>query len=301
MLYMKESPRLSVVIASLGRPGLTKILQDISQSSFEIPIDIILVLDGVNPSNPELKIWENMCSKIIVIPVNVGPSAAFTIGIQEVTTEFFRIFTDDDKWLHAPLKRVMPSLQKNTVLVCRSEVHDELGGSIRSAIFPISKSPLESVYAPIIPWRRNKVYFHLTSMIFPREVSQIEFRKELVIREDLDWLQQIFERGINFIFSPEVLVLASPSHQRSAIRQSVEIDVDWVTRLSNRSKTLAKNFVYFHCFRSFAVAGMPKEIFARIFLFQEIVGKPTPSQLFALIFYVQLSVLKNLGHKLSRK
>jgi len=292
---------LSVVIASVGRSGLTQILRDIHQSGSEIPIRIILVLDGVSPDDPNINVWKSLCSFVVITPNKVGASAAYSIGLKMVDSDHFRIFTDDDVWEHQALIDALSAIENGSVLVCKSLVHDEVGLHVRSSYFPQSASPLESVYSPILPWQRNKIYFHLTSMIFPVEASRILFNNELIIREDLEWLQRIFVAGIKFKFSNTVLGSVYPSHIRSAQRQSLEIDTDWASRLTLISPKVARNFVFFHCFRSFAVTGNPKEIILRIHPLVKIVGKPGFMEILALFMYISMAALKKIQKFLKSK
>jgi glycosyltransferase involved in cell wall biosynthesis len=297
---MEGIPTLSVVIASMGRPGLTQILADIQEFSLEIPLRIILVLDGVDHKSPNLKAWEKMTWKLIQIPRKVGPSVAYSIGLREVDTDFFRIFTDDDRWDSTSLRNIMQDLEDDAVVICNTNVQDELGISSRNSYFSKDSSPLMSVYAPLVPWKRNQVYFHLTSMIFPSKASKILFDESLVVREDLDWLQRIYDAGIKFKFSDVILTTVFPSHIRSAERQSLQIDIDWVNRLTLISDELARNFVYFHCFRSFAVNGEPSKILIRLLPLRNIVGKPSFYQSMSLLFYLKLSCLRKIQKTLRR-
>jgi hypothetical protein len=251
-------------------------------------------------NNPNINIWEKMCSKLINTPRKVGPSAAYSIGLRNVDTDYFRIFTDDDKWDGESLRMAIKNLESGTALICKTNVHDELGINRRNSQFPLNTSPLESVYAPVIPWKRNYVYFHLTSMIFPFEASKILFDEELPIREDLDWLQRIYESNIKFSFSDVVLTTVFPSHIRSAGRQSLQIDLEWVARLMLISDELARNFVYFHCFRSFAVNGQPSKILIRLHPLHRIVGKPSFYQSMSLFFYLNLSYFRKVQRALRR-
>ncbi len=289
-----------MVIASIGRPGLTQILMDIQESGLGIPLEVILVLDGVDQNHPDKDMWKKMCSKLICLPRKVGPSAAYSIGLREIDTEFFRVFTDDDKWDGRNLQEVMKSLESGTALICKTKVHDELGIDTRNSHFPSNSSPLLSVYAPVIPWRRNNVYFHLTSMIFPYEASKILFDERLAIREDLDWLQKIYESGIKFTFSDVVLSTVFPSHRRSAERTSLQIDSDWILRLMLISNELARDFFYFHCFRSFAVNGEPSKILIRLALLCKIVGKPNFNQLMSIFVYLNFSYFMKIKRILRR-
>jgi hypothetical protein len=298
---MRGLPSFSVVIASIGRPGLSNILYDITRTDLDSPIEVILVLDGVDPHDVNLGAWEEMCSKVILTPKRVGPSVAYSLGINQVETDYFRIFTDDDAWDGTAFKRIVRLVRENTVLVCRTRVQDEFGSKIRDSYFPKSLSPLESVYAPILPWKRNKVYFHLTSMVFPLNASRIPFNESLVIREDLDWLQRIHQSNISFDFSKEIIGTVYPSHARSQKRQTVQLDLEWVDRLQLISKDLPKNFAYFHCFRSFAANGVPSEIFARIVPLIKVAGYPRLSQAFAIMFYVTISFVRKIQLKLARQ
>lgn len=297
---MENEPRFSVVIASIGRSGLTKILKDIGKTSTKAPIEIILVLDGVDCENPSVAVWQKLCSTIIFTPERVGPSVAYTLGLNAVTTEFFRIFTDDDKWDGNSFKQYVRNIPEKSVLVFRTNLHDEIGIAKRSSVFPKKKSPLESVYAPLLPWKRNPVYFHLTSMIFPIAAAKIPFDESLVIREDLYWLQKIYESGISFAFSDETIGEVYPSHARSAERQTIEIDLDWTHRLSLISKTLSRNFVFYHCFRSFAAIGKPNEIYSRLLPLIKVVGVPRLRESLSVITYILIAFLSKERFKLTR-
>jgi len=285
---------MSVVIASIGRPGLTQILMDIQKSCMDLPINVVLVLDGVSKENPNLELWEKLSWKVIINPIQLGPSVSYTMGIKEVKTPFFRIFTDDDEWDGEAFKGVIQSLSPGAVLVCKTNAVDELGFTTRNSFFPRELSPLESVYAPVLPWRRNAVYFHLTSMIFPIQAARLEFDETLIIREDLDWLQKIFDSGIEFIFSETILGSVHPSHIRSASRQSLSIDADWVKRLSKISPKLARQFVYFHCFRSIAISGKPSRLIQHLIPLCKIVGAPNFREFACICFYLGLSLGKKI-------
>ena len=137
-------------------------------------------------------------------------------------------------------------------------------------------------------------------MIFPIEAARFEFDETLIIREDLDWLQRLYKAGIKFNFSNVVLTTVFPSHIRSAERQSLQIDVDWVRQLALISDKLARNFVYFHCFRSFAVNGEPSKIVLRLKSLRKIVGKPSFFQFMCLVFYLNLSCLRKIQKFLRR-
>lgn len=297
---MGTLPTLSVVIASIGRPSLTEVLHAITATSVDFPIRVILVLDGVNPKNPNIKLWEGMCSKMIVLAERVGAARAYSLGLNEVATDYFRIFSDDDQWDAKSFEFAYDNIRENSVLVCKTNVRDEIGFANRSAKFPRGATPLESVYAPIIPWRRNEVYFHLTSMIFPFSASRIPFDDTLIIREDLDWLQRVYDSGIQFIFSNETIGAVFPSHARSSERQTIEIDVNWASRLTLISNKVAKNFVYFHCFRSLAISGKPSEIVVRCIPLYKVVGKPGFRQIISVLFYFMIGVVMKFRIKLKR-
>jgi hypothetical protein len=289
---VNQNIQMSVVIASIGRQGLTQILVDIRESCVDLPLNIVLVLDGVGEENPNLELWKKLCWKVIINPIQLGPSVSYTIGMREVITPFFRIFTDDDEWDKEAFKGAIRSLSHGAVLVCQTNAQDELGLTTRNSFFPQELSPLESVYAPILPWRRNGVYFHLTSMIFPIEAASLEFDETLVIREDLEWLQRIFDSGIKFVFSETILGTVYPSHVRSTLRQSLSIDIDWVKRLSLISPKLARQFVFFHCFRSTAVSGKPSRIVKQLIPLCKIVGVPNIGEFASIVFYLTLSLGK---------
>ena len=291
---MNKKAQLSVVIASIGRPGLTKILQDITKSSAQFAPQIILVLDGVEANDPNVKLWKELSSKVLINPTQLGPSVSYSRGIAEVKTPYFRIFTDDDEWDALAFEESMIELEPSTVLVCQTNSHDEFGSAIRNSNFPPELSPLESVYCPILPWKRNIVYFHLTSMIFPIEVAQVNFDETLPIREDLDWLQKIYYAGIKFKFSKIVLSSVNPSHVRSFERQTLDIDLAWTLRLKLVSRALSKQFVYFHCYRSAALVGKPSVIFKGILRLYRIVGPPNIKEFAAISFYLLIAVLKKL-------
>ncbi len=289
----------SVVIASIGRLSLNEILVDISKTPFETPIEIILVLDGVWPGNPNIKIWRELCSKVIMTDHRVGPSLAYTLGLKEVTTDYFRIFSDDDVWDKDAFVRVSKCIRGASVLVCNSKVQDEFGLKERQSNFPITSSPLKSVYAPILPWKRNKIYFHLTSMIFPNSASKIFFDPSLRIREDLDWLEKIFQAEIPFEFSDEIIGTVNPSHSRSQSRQTLQADIEWVNRLKLISDDLGRSFVYFHCFRSFSVTGNLTEIVKRIIPLSRVAGFPRFYEFFALIFYLFFGFYRKIKIRLT--
>jgi EamA domain-containing membrane protein RarD len=61
-----------------------------------------------------------------------------------------------------------------------------------------------------------------------------------------------------------------------------------------KEKVRARQFVYFHCFRSTAVSGKPFEIVKRLIPLYKIVGAPNFREFSSICFYLTLSIGKKI-------
>ena len=290
--------KLSVVIASLGRPSLTKTLKVMQDARKNHDLFIILVIDGKIIETSFRNSINKMVDLYIETNERVGVSAAYSLGIKNVHSEFFQIFTDDDDWHSEQVFELVKNIQKDSINAGLVRIVDELGEGVRSPHFDNSLSPLQNVYAPIKPWKRNRVYFHLTSMIFPRSASLINFRKNLIIREDLAWLQDLHTNGFKFVQTNYVLSTVYPLHSRSSERQTLEIDQDWIKLLNQLSDKTGTDFFYFHLFRSLAISGDLSGIIQRWFFLRKLVMKPNANQLLSFLFYITIAMIKRISKNL---
>jgi glycosyltransferase involved in cell wall biosynthesis len=256
---------------------------------------IILIIDGEIIDLAFRHQIEEMVDLFIETKLSVGVSAAYSIGLENVKTDYFQIFSDDDDWHFTEVIELMKNIQKDSINAGLVRVIDELGEETRSPHFEDSLPPLQNVYAPIVPWKRNRVFYHLTSMIFPRDASIIKFRKDLIIREDLAWLQDLYGSGFEFVQTRYVLSTVYPLHSRSSQRQTLEIDRDWIILLNQLSKEIGTNFFYFHLFRSLALSGDLRGIFKRCFSLQKIVNRPNFKQFSSIMIYLLLASIKSFS------
>jgi len=287
--------KLSIVMASLGRPSLKNTLKVMQDSRKNDDLFIILVIDGEIIDTTFRNSIKKMVDLYIETKERVGVSAAYSMGIKEVQSEYFQIFSDDDDWHSEQVFELIKNIQKDSINAGLVRVVDELGEVVRSPHFNNSLSPLQNVYAPIQPWKRNRVYYHLTSMIFPRSASFINFRKNLIIREDLAWLQDLHSNGFKFVQTNYVLSTVYPLHSRSSERQTLEIDKDWIKLLNELSDKTGTDFFYFHLFRSLAISGDLSGIIKRWLFLRKLVLKPNANQLLSFLFYVIISMIKKLS------
>ena len=253
------TPTVSVIIPTLGRPTLKKVISEILRDSVDLEIEIILVADGVeafskielqNLSGKEIRIVSNARSK--------GISGALNTGLESATGDFLMFFSDDDTWLNGKLKNALKLVNPNqrTCVCLQTESVNQRGRNIirPSKVPKVVINPVNYCYGSS-PFVHNDRYISLTSFIAPQSVKEIKFSEELNSREDIAWLQSLFRNGFDIKIEPFVGAFVEIGYERTVKRDSVEELKSWMKWMRDNSPENLSCFLFSHYLRPFAISG----------------------------------------------
>jgi glycosyltransferase involved in cell wall biosynthesis len=250
---------LSVVIASIGRPSLWATIDSIISDLANLDSEIIVVLD-----NPNFDLTSGVKTRysnvqFIHPKVQLGAAGAYDLGLNTANGRFIRIFSDDDIWVKGSALALLEAASEDLITAGATNLRDELGFAKRS--FPREVNTLGvigSLYQIILPWKRNPNYLTLTSMLLPRKVLEVPFASNFKTKEDIVWLQKLWESGERFKSIDTVVSEVEISLERSTNRNTLTQESDFVDFTWARSRRIARRYLFQHSGRAAAAMGNHK-------------------------------------------
>jgi len=249
---------ISIIIPSLGRPTLKKVIDQIIQDKGSFTIQIIVIADGheamarirnISFLNSEISLILNTRTK--------GVSGSLNCSLKLASGEYLMIFSDDDEWLSGKISTSIEGIKgkKNTCICFQVET---LGKKELTKIRPsfIPKSPID----PLLycygnsPFINNPSYLSLTSFIAPIGVKKYFFPEDLTSREDIVWLQTVFRNGFDVIVAEGICAKVVIGYDRTSIRDSDTELARWLSWLDQNSPHLQANFLFSHFLRPYVVS-----------------------------------------------
>ncbi len=252
-------PMLSVVIASIGRPSLWSTIDTILSDISGLNSEIIVVLDNPN-FTLELDISSRYPKVQFIQPlVKLGAAGAYDLGLNTACGQFLRIFSDDDIWVQGSASALLGAASQELITVGATNLRDELGFAKRSFPKDINRlGVIGSLYQQILPWRRNPNYLTLVSMLLPRKIIGVPFASTFKTKEDIVWLQKLWESGVRFTSIEAVVSEAEVSLGRSTKRNTMAQESDFLDFAQERSRKIARQYLFQHSGRSAAATGNSK-------------------------------------------
>jgi len=241
--------KISVIIPSIGRESLKSAIDSVLLQSMEI-YEVIVVL-----SLPRLFVT-HADKKVKFIQANTfrSISNARNTGLAHISsvTDFVAFCDDDDLWLKDKIAIQLDAIQSNGWDVCLTSATlvNQRGDSIvrPSNVYTGVTSPLRFIYSFFGPRVR---YFPFPSLLINvKSLQGLKFDENLNEREDLMFLQDLFESNakIGQLQQPLIQIDSSPS--RSIRRVSIAEDIKWFRRLSTISIISALNFLLYVSLRN---------------------------------------------------
>ena len=250
---------VSILIPTVGRETLQKVLGQIEADSENLAIEIIIIGDGddamlaiceLGISGPSVKIIQNSNKK--------GVSGALNTGLQFISGEFLMVFSDDDFWPRGKFARSLAAVQgsEKACFCFQVETVNKAGKRrIRPSLLPQDPiDPLSYCYSTN-PLLENPSYLSLTSFIAPKGVSRIRFPENLNSREDIAWLYLLHKNEFKIFLKEGVNARVDIGYKRTTLRDtSVEL-ISWLNWLNSNGSNVQSNFLYAHFLRPFAQSG----------------------------------------------
>jgi glycosyltransferase involved in cell wall biosynthesis len=250
---------VSIVIASIGRNSLIRVIDQILEDKENFLVQIIVVADG---NEAKVKIDNYLFSSSIVEVIQnnrtKGVSGALNTGLHRAEGKYLMFFSDDDFWPKGKLKNSVNSIlgKKNTCVCFQVETVSKTGKKkTRPSHIPKgSIDPLSYCYGGN-PFLVNPHYISLTSFIAPIEVKEILFPENLNSREDLVWLDSLHNNLYEIFFEAGICARVEIGYERTTKRDDhFELSL-WLEWLKTNKPDLQSNFLFSHFLRPYVVSG----------------------------------------------
>jgi glycosyltransferase involved in cell wall biosynthesis len=239
VIVSAEFPSIDVVIPSIGRRTLEVSLESVFNQTI-LPKRVIVVDDSESQSL-DLKNFDFPID-IVKTGGRKGPASARNSGILCGSSEWIALLDDDDYWSLDHLRLITMFAKRVQADIAVSSA--QVGRSIRPKVLMNSQvNPLVQLYGkPSLS--RTKFYFPTPGIVFKREVfEKIQFRSEMLEREDLMFLSDAFQSGFKIVQSPDATAIIKPHSLKSVRRTRMKSDIEWSSRLNEIQKRLGYKFL----------------------------------------------------------
>jgi hypothetical protein len=253
-------PRGVVIIPTLGRASLKRVVDEIIADSIGQEIRIILVADGMEALE-KIRALSLISPQVDLVlnASNNGISGSFNTGLSRVKDgEFIFPFSDDDYWKIGKFDKLFTAVSEaasqNAIII--SQVLKNNGG--KNAFPKYRKDPILCMmtfsYGQQV-FFRNSNYVSLTAAVFPSNARLIKFRGEYKLREDLIWLQDLITSGFEITLSKQVTAEVVMNYKHTVNREEVDQTRLFLKYLDEINPKLKETFLLYHLLRPFAVYG----------------------------------------------
>ena len=249
---------VSILIPSLGRPTLNRVVDQIIRDKGSFRLQIIVIADGHEAMNRIRKFpFLNQDVNLILNTQTKGVSGSLNSGLKHASGEYLMIFSDDDEWLRGKIPTSIESIRgkKNTCICFQVETLSKTGlTKVRPSY--ITKSPID----PLLycygnsPFINNSRYLSLTSFIAPIGVKKYFFPEDLSSREDIAWLHTVYRNGFDIILEEGICAQVEIGYGRTSKRDSDTELARWLSWLEQNSPNLRANFLFSHFLRPYVVS-----------------------------------------------
>jgi len=224
---MVDSPLVSVVIPTRGRPQLLVRAITSALSQTYTNLEVVVIVDGPDDETDRaVKQIEDPRVRAVILPVNVGGGEARNAGVLESKGDWIAFLDDDDEWESSKLDKqilLAESLQdKNAFISCR--LVEKLDN--RSDIYPFRlPDPDESICSYVCCPRGFRVggeILQTSTLLVRRDLMiAVPFVRGLKRGQDFIWQIEAGTRGnARFYVLPEVLSILNSGSRTDTKRVS---------------------------------------------------------------------------------
>ncbi len=237
-MRISATPLVSVVIPTRNRADLVvrAVKSALAQTLTEI--EVIVVVDGVDPATVEvLAAVNNLRLRTVVLSVSVGGSEARNIGIREGRGAFVALLDDDDEWHPEKLSRQLAAAKNSTQrypVVTSRLIARRPDGDV---IWPLrlmrdGESMSEYLFCREKSVRQGEGFIQTSTLLVPRELMlRVPFRSGLPRHQDWDWLiRAAVYPGVKITWVWDTLVIYHIDVYRKSVSAGSSIDpsTDWI-------------------------------------------------------------------------
>jgi len=241
--------QISVIIPTIGRDSLMPTIDSILAQG-DLIHEVIVV-----GSKPGLKLDFRSPKVSFIEASSFGNiSNARNTGLEHVcpSSNFIGFCDDDDLWLDEKVNLQLKALDINEWDACltAAQLIDDTG---RESVRPSKPylgecSPLTFIYSF---GSRRKKYFPFPSLLCAaKPINTLRFDEKLMEREDLRFLEDIYNLNLKIGQLAQPLVRISSDPVRSIKRVSFRNDLNWMLSLWKTSISASLNFLLFVSIRN---------------------------------------------------
>jgi glycosyltransferase involved in cell wall biosynthesis len=248
------TPRLTVIIPTLGRSTLLKVIKEIQ---FSDEVVIILLCHGASTFQTLRQLDLKDKIQLVECSEKLSLSDLCNEGLTRVETEFFAFFSDDDAWLPQKYELLIGFLDSNP------RIDMVFGSTIEQIKNRKRQRPLElltndeNVFEYLYSRQtilENKRYLGLQDAIM-RAGNYPQFRQSIDVYEDIIWISDAQQMGHKLCALPEVVSIKFPSLKRSSSRQNSISVIAMFEEIRKVNPNVAVNFLKFHAIRASVGSG----------------------------------------------
>jgi len=234
------STKVTAIIPTINRSSLARAI-DSALKQTDVEIKILLIDDS---EKQEIK-FEHPSVRIIKTGGLRGVSYARNLGLNNSTGEFVGFLDDDDFWM--PDKSLNQIKEMQTTGIKISITSANVRSNSKSKIRPKkllnpSSSPLENIYQKHYPFGNVK-YLPMAGVLITSDLAKsFQFDENLLERENLDYLQKIYNSGFTIKQIPLIGVQINFNYSSSLSRINYETELQWMEHINCISSNLANNF-----------------------------------------------------------
>ena len=236
--FVMNTPRVSVVIPTRGRPALVVRAVKSALEQTLADIEVVVVIDGYDPASTEaLRAINDSRVTVVSLSELVGGSEARNIGVRVSRGEFIAFLDDDDEWSATKLSRQLAIAKASSapfpIVTCRLIARRPNGDELWPARqMRVDESMSEYLLCREASIRQGEGFIQTSTLLVPRSLLlMVPFTTGLPRHQDWDWLIRVsVHSGVAFLWIWEPLVIyhiGAASNSVSA-GESLEASLNWV-------------------------------------------------------------------------
>ena len=247
--------KVSVIIPTVGRKSLSVAVSS-ALSQLGVEIEIFIIDDSIKQDVPNFA-----GTTVLKTGGGTGPGAARNFALEVATGDFIAFLDDDDYWLE---NKCLIQIREMEIASADASFHmmKISNGRIRpKTLMNFGQNPIRTLYS-FKNLLTSEYFLPTPSLVIRAEsIVNVRFEEKNFEREDLAFINLLFESGIHLIQIPEVLGNIEGDVWRSISRVKFTSDLQWfIFLLKNISLYSAFVFLF-----GFQLRNRMYDLFRQIF------------------------------------
>ena len=253
------TPRVSAVIATVGRSSLRATVESVHRQS--VPLYEVIV---VNDSPNQISVTADLCTDVTeeFTGGSRGPSAARNRGVNLATGDLIAYLDDDDVWLPDHIAGALywfdelPELDLYSCVMLESHASSQEPSS--KVVYSGRRSLIDFFYGRYC-WAGRRRSIPPSTWVFRRETCNVPMDENLAVHEDIWFLLNLDNRGKCIRQWATIGGLKFSDATRTQGRDTTDVLVDWIDRLESLREGSGRRFLIGVKGREYARTGMRDE------------------------------------------